>query len=313
MRVMSSAYAKSGMCIPEDRTGTSAIAMVLSLPLPFTRSRSKAHKRPAPGGPSPAPSEPSDSSMADPDQIADLVLGLLTPRLVAIEKKADERHQQLLAEIASLKAENMRKDAKVEVLINEQTAMQRRLEQLEQASRSNNVILFNIPEERHGARPIDSVKRMFEKLPVQDISTELPMACMRIGKPRTGPGAKPRPIKATFSSGDARHTVLKRGKDIRAKGFGIDVDLTLAQQQERNLKHSRFTALKEQNMHPFWRGAKLFYRQGDQVREDLGPRPPTAPPSTSQPPRSRAAPPPPTQRPSSSAAPSFAAVAGARA
>ncbi|CAL5221008.1 g3124 [Coccomyxa viridis] len=110
--------------------------------------------------------------------------------------------------------------------------------------------------------------------------------------------------------GDAKHVALKRGKDIRAKGFGIDVDLTPAQQQQRNLKRSRFTALKEQNMFPFWKGARLFYRQGDQVLEDLGPRPPTAPPPPSQNPRSRTAPPPPpSQAPSSSAGPPYALVA----
>lgn len=278
----------------------------------ITRSRST-HKRQATGGPSPSPSEPSDVSMADPGHIAEEVQKLLAPRLDALEKKADERHTQLLAENASLKAENMRYAAQMEIIMNEHTAMKRHLEQMEQAKRSNNVILFNIPEERPGARPIESVKNMFEKLPAQDTPTELPTACMRIGKPRTGPGARPRPIKAIFSSGDARHTVLKRGKDIRARGFGIDVDLTIAQQQERNLKHSRFTALKEQGMFPFWKGARLFCRQGDHVREDLGPRPPTAPPPPSQTPRSRTAPPAPSQNPSGSIAPSYAVVAGARA
>ena len=71
------------------------------------------------------------------------------------------------------------------------------------------------------------------------------MACTRIGKPRAGPSARPRPIKAVFSSGDAKHVALRRGKDIRAKGFGIDVDLTPAQSRERNLKRSRFMALKD--------------------------------------------------------------------
>ena len=136
-----------------------------------------------------------------------------------------------------------------------------------------------------------------------------PLACAWGSRAR-GPSARPRPIKAVFASGDAKHVALKRGKDIRAKGFGIDVDLTPAQQQQRNLKRSRFTALKEQNMFPFWKGVRLFYRQGDQVLEDLGPRPPTAPPPPSQKPTSRTAPPPPpSQAPSSSAGPPYALVA----
>ena len=278
---------------------------MLQLAARVTRS---SHKRQATGGASPAPSEPSDTSMADHDQIAEQVRKLLAPRLDALEKKAEAADARHLQEVASFRAELTRKDALIEMVTNENAAVKRRLEQLEQANRSNNVILFNIPEEKPGARPIDSVKNVFEKLPAQDIPAEMPTACMRIGKPRAGPAARPRPIKATFSSGDARHLALKRGKDIRARGFGIDVDLTISQQQERNLKRSRFMALKEQNMFPFWKGARLFYRQGDQVKEDLGPRPPTVP-HPGQAPRSRTAPPPPSEAPSGSIAPSYAQVA----
>ena len=45
----------------------------------------------------------------------------------------------------------MRKDAQIELLTNENAAMKRRLEQLEQINRSKNVILSNIPEETHSA------------------------------------------------------------------------------------------------------------------------------------------------------------------
>ena len=265
-----------------------------------SRTRSQAHKRPATGGLSPAPSEPSDTNMVDPGQIADLVWERLAPRLDTIDKKADERQKQLLDEVAGLKADSLRKDALIEDLTNKYIAMETHLERLEQASRANNIMLFNVPEELPGARPIDSVKNIFEKLPATDTPTDIPTACMRIGKPRTGPATKPRPIKLVFASGDAKHAALRRGKDIRAKGYGIDVDLSPAQQQERQLKHSRFVALKQQNMFPFWKGAKLFYRQDGQVKEDLGPRPPVPPP-------------PPSQAPSGSApaAPSYAMVARA--
>ena len=74
--------------------------------------------------------------MANHDQIAEMVLGLLTPRLDAMEKTADEKYQQLLAEYTSLKAENICEDAQMEVLTNEHAAMKRRLEQLEEATRS---------------------------------------------------------------------------------------------------------------------------------------------------------------------------------
>ena len=264
------------------------------------RTRSQANKRPATGSPSPAPSEPSDTNMVDSGQIADLVWARLAPRLDGTDKKADERHKQLLEQIAGLNAECLRKDAQIEDLTNKYTFVETRLERLEQASRANNIMLFNVPEELPGARPIGSVKNVFEKLPATDTPTEMPTGCMRIGKPRVGPAAKPRPLQVVFASGDAKHAALRRGRDIRAKGYGIDVDLSPAQQQERQLKHSRYVALKQQNMSPFWKGARLFYRQDGQVQEALGPRPPAPPP-------------PPSHAPSGSApaAPSYAQVAEA--
>ena len=99
---------------------------------------------------------------------------------------------------------------------------------------------------------------MFEKLPATNTPTDIPTACMRIGKPRTGPATKPRPIQVVFASGDAKHAALRRGKDIRAKGYGIDVDPSPAQQQERQSKYSRFVALKQQNMFPFWKGSTVL-------------------------------------------------------
>ena len=160
----------------------------------ITRSHARRHKRQATGETSPAPSELSDTSMADLDQMVELVRGRFTPELDAMMKEANDRHLQLLAENTSFKVDNIRKNVQIEHLINDKAAMKCRLEQLEIATRSNNVILFNIPEETPGARPIDSVKSMFEKLPGQEIPTEMPTACMRIGKPRTGPTMRPRPI-----------------------------------------------------------------------------------------------------------------------
>ena len=112
--------------------------------------------------------DPSDIGIANPDQIAEDVRKLLAPRLDALEKKGKEC-QQLFAEIASVKAEGMRKKAQIELLTTENAAMQRRLEQLENINRSSKVILSNIPKEELGARPIDSVKNLLGKLPAQNL------------------------------------------------------------------------------------------------------------------------------------------------
>ena len=63
------------------------------------------------------------------------------------------------------------------------------------------------------------MRNVLEKLPATNTPTELPTACMRIGKPRTGLAAKPRPSQVVFASRDAKHATLRRGKDIRAKGY----------------------------------------------------------------------------------------------
>ena len=105
------------------------------------------------------------------------------------------------------------------------------------------------------------------------------------GAPRSGPSAKPRPIKAIFASADSKHSLLKRGKDLRAKGYGVDVDLTPKQREERVSKRDRYTALKTQGLTPFWRGSKLMYRQGTRMIEDTGgipPPPPGNPPTFAQ-------------------------------
>lgn len=87
---------------------------------------------------------------------------------------------------------------------------------------------FNILEECNGARVIDTIKNVLEKLPATGLSTDAPIACVRIGAPREGAAAKRRPVKAIFASVDAKHGLLKRGKDLRAKGYiainGVDVD-----------------------------------------------------------------------------------------
>ena len=60
--------------------------------------------------------------------------------------------------------------------------------------------LVDIP----GAHPIDSVKDVSEELTATDTPTEMPTACMRIGKPRMGPVAKPGPMQVGFARGDAK-------------------------------------------------------------------------------------------------------------
>ena len=129
---------------------------------------------------------------------------------------------------------------------------------MQRIQRSPNAIIFGAPEESNGAAPLDTVKTAFGKLPSGPGIVPDPIACVRLGMQRPEPDARPRPIKTTFPSVDAKHAALKRGKDLRAKGLNIDVDLTPAQQRERSLKQPRYTALKTQQLSPFWRGSRLM-------------------------------------------------------
>ena len=101
--------------------------------------------------------------MADPDQIAEEVRKILAPRLNALEKKAKEI-QELSADFL------WAKDPQIRKLITENAAMKRRVEQLEQATRSSKTAnISDIPEEKPGARPIDSVKVVCGRLPAQGL------------------------------------------------------------------------------------------------------------------------------------------------
>ena len=268
-------------------------------------SRKRHHTGP-PGTPpaSPSPSSPSDTDMSGPGQIAQLVRELLAPQLAGLQASMDEvknSNALLLGEIAGVKKDNAalkeeqagfrhaqaRMESRFEGLSNKYLETKRELENMQRIQRSPNAIIFGAPEESNGAAPLDTVRTAFGKLPSGPGIVPDPIACVRLGMQRPGSGARPRPIKITFSSVDAKHAALRRGKDLRAKGLNIDVDLTPAQQRERSLKQPSYTALKTQQLSPFWRGSRLMYRSQDgQVREDLGPMPPTTRPATADPGRS---------------------------
>ena len=234
-------------------------------------------------------------------QTAQSVLELLAPQLAGLQISMDEvknGNALLLGEIAGVKKDNAalkeeqaglkhaqaRMQSQIEDISNKYLETKRELENMQRIQRSPNAIMFGAPEENNGAAPMDTVKTAFGKLPSGPGIVPDPIACVRLGMQRPGPGSRPRPIKITFPSVDAKHAALRRGKDLRAKGLNLDVDLTPAQQRERSLKQPRYTALKTQQLSPFWRGSRLMYRSQDgQVREDLGPMPPTTRPPTASP------------------------------
>jgi len=250
----------------------------------MSRSQTRTQKRPAPESPSPARPEQSDTPMIDYDLVAEKVAERLAQRLDSSDNKRDEQFTELKAQYTQLKANCSRQQSQIEALQNRVAFLEGESERRDQNGRNTNALLFNIPEERTGASPMDTVKAVLEKLSADGPVVDTPVACVRIGVPRDGSPAKPRQIKAIFTSADAKHRLLKRGKELRAKGLGVDVDLTPSQRAERVAKRDRYHALKGQNLAPFWRGSKLLYRQGTRIVEDHDASMPPPPPPPGSPP-----------------------------
>ena len=288
------------------------------------KSNAGTHKRLAQGEPSPSPSEPSDEDMAGDGQsgmqlllsemrsLKEMVAGRVTvlegtvtgleAKHAALEGKnaaLEGRVDTLKAELDAVRAQLARQPAKAEGVFAKYHDIERRLEASEQSSRAPNAMLFRIPEIQ-GASALDAVNSLLAELPSTSTGRLLPpIAASRVGMLRTEGGSKPRPIKMIFPTVDAKHAFLKRGKDIRARGFGVDIDLTPQQREERTLMNPVFNNLKAQGATPFFKGSKLFFIQHG--------RPVEAP----RPQASARPPPPPRGSPPPAPAPSAAAEAAA--
>lgn len=275
------------------------------------------HKRHAQGDPSLSSSEPSDENMADggPSDLQIVLAELksfredmnslraeVTGRVTALEgtvtgleaKNAalEGRVDTLEADLAAVRAQVARQPAKADDIFAKNQAVAHRLEAIEQSIRAPNAMLFKVPE-FEGATALDAVNSVLADLGSSSNGSGLtpPIAASRVGLLRTERGAKPRPIKMVFSTVDAKHAVLKRGKDIRARGFGVDIDLTPQQREERTLMNPVFNNLKAQGATPFFKGSRLYFIRNGRPVEAPKPEPPACPPPPS------ASPPPPPPAP----------------
>ncbi len=278
-----------------------------------SKSHAGTHKRLAQGEPSPSPSEPSDDNMTDDGpsdmqlllsemkSLKEMVAGRVTvlegtvSGLEAKNATLEGRVNTLEADLAALRAQVARQPAQAENVSAKHHHYDLRLEAIEQSARAPNVMLFRVPE-IEGASAMDAVNSLLAGLPSSSTTALLtpPIAASRVGKLRTERGAKPRPIRLVFPTVDAKHSLLKRGKDIRAQGFGVDIDLTPQQREERTLMNPVFNNLKTQGAKPFFRGSKLFFIQHGRPVEAPRPQAPARPPPPprASPPPAPAAPPP---------------------
>jgi hypothetical protein len=129
---------------------------------------------------------------------------------------------------------------------NQLNALEARQEQSERAAVANNVVIIGVPEGNDQ----------------QQLTTLLPANATRTGFQRLGranPGAaKPRPLRVTFTSSDAKHAAFSKSKDLRQRKIFITDDLTKAQRDSRTARRAEFQHYRDHGQIPFWRGDRLF-------------------------------------------------------
>ena len=104
-----------------------------------------------------------------------------------------------------------------------------------------------------------------------------PADMRRMGRQQPGGGGRARPLLTTWGSVPDKLAALKRKGTLRAKGIGIQPYLTSAQRTAKKAKQPASAALFKDGKRPFWRGAQLFFKAGDQITEWLPPPPPLPP------------------------------------
>ena len=148
-----------------------------------------------------------------------------------------------------------------EVVTDRVMAVEAKLENQAREDRRRTVFVQGLPEDA----PTVNAKATLQGL-LPGIGADL-LEAKRLGRPCTGPNAKPRPIVARFASEDAKHVALKQSRPLRERHIYRDADLTQEQQRVRRSLQPRHQELRSTNKRPFWRAERLFYTDGDQILE----------------------------------------------
>lgn len=106
-----------------------------------------------------------------------------------------------------------------------------KIEQLEQYSRRNALRVFGAPEEGANEKTDDIVTKIISGKLGVEMSPEFICRSHRIGKLRTSPQARPRPIIVKFTSYNKRQEVFRAKKQLKGTGIVIQEDLTIRRQR----------------------------------------------------------------------------------
>jgi hypothetical protein len=185
-----------------------------------------------------------------------------------INEKFEAFKQQISQQLTTVEA---RHASEKEALTNKITALEKAVEDTHRSMRANNLVLHGLKEDnpQTEANLKGSVQQLLENsaggsAPIQILSVQ------RLGKPRTTPSDRPRPIRIVLSDGSSRASALQRSKDLRQRKLYLDVDLTPQQQHIHTSKQDRYRILKNNDMRPFWRGERLMVIRDGVVSEDTG-------------------------------------------
>ena len=137
-----------------------------------------------------------------------------------ISKKFDQYEvdrKEREEEIKNLKSE-------VRILKKENEDLEKQMDEQEQYSRRNCLLLHGVAEEQDEETDKVSVDVIKKNMDLDIDETDLDRT-HRLGKPREV-GAKPRPIIIKFSRYNVRHSVFKNKKKLKGKGVSITESLT---------------------------------------------------------------------------------------
>ena len=149
-----------------------------------------------------------------------------------------------------------------------------RLEQLDRANRSLNLVIYNVPEKdpsiKGGAAAFQACEGDMDAIPLLENITSGPEDLKdahieRIGRVSAGI-QKARPIRVTFHAMYQKHAFLAYTKDLRQAGIRVDDDLTRLQQQQRQDLDGDFKILKAKGCKPFFRGSQLKCHVNNKLR-----------------------------------------------
>ena len=203
-------------------------------------------------------------------------------RTKELQKTIEDMQRGHKEEITRLKADN-------DSLSNRVMALENAFESQQRTAREGNLVMYHVSEDQQ-----DLSQFVPQLLP--NVDKAAIMNSTRLGAPKQGPQARPRPILVKFSSSDAKHKALKSSKELRQNKVYLQLDLTQRQQEVKQSKGAKFMQLKEQGCKPYWRAERLYYTSANgKVVQDGGPaRGPTRTTATEQTANQQSFPPPPS-------------------